>query len=79
MVHRAAQNLPLIQSVAYPVFGCPGYFMDGPEPSRQASAMSIGVNAKGYQILVVICAACGHNGHVNPARVTRQALPLSQV
>jgi hypothetical protein len=30
--------------------------------------MNVGVHAKGYQILVVICAACGHSGHVDPAK-----------
>lgn len=25
-------------------------------------AMNVGVDAKGYQILVVICASCGHSG-----------------
>jgi hypothetical protein len=31
--------------------------------------MNIGVDAKGYQILVVFCTVCRHRGHVDPARV----------
>jgi hypothetical protein len=37
---------------------------------RHPAAMNIGVGAKGYQILVVPCDACGHCGHVDPKRAT---------
>jgi len=44
--------------------------MDELAHSRHSAAMNVGVHSKGHQILVVICAACGHSGHVDPARVT---------
>jgi hypothetical protein len=44
--------------------------MDERVGAMHSAAMNVGVDSKGYQILVVICAACGHSGHVNPARVS---------
>jgi hypothetical protein len=44
--------------------------MDERVAAMHSAAMNIGVDSKGYQILVVMCVACGHNGHVDPARVT---------
>jgi hypothetical protein len=44
--------------------------MDERFAAMHSADMNIGVDSKGYQILVVICVACGHNGHVDPARVT---------
>jgi transposase-like protein len=44
--------------------------MDDLTLSRHSAAMNVGVDAKGYQILVVMCVACGHSGHVDPVRVT---------
>jgi hypothetical protein len=41
-----------------------------PAAAAQRTEMNIGVDSKGYQILAVICVACGHNGYVDPARVT---------
>ena len=58
------------QSVAYPIIARSKYFMDEPGAAMHSSAMNVGTDAKGYQILVVICVARGHNGHVDPKRVT---------
>jgi hypothetical protein len=44
--------------------------MDGLSVRRHAAAMNVGVDAKGYQVLVVWCDACGHCGHVDPKRAT---------
>jgi hypothetical protein len=45
-------------------------FMDGLMRSMHPAAMNVGVDAKGYQILVVWCGVCGHSGHVDPKRAT---------
>jgi len=44
--------------------------MDERVAAMHSADMNIGVDSKGYQILIVICAACGHSGHVDPARAT---------
>jgi hypothetical protein len=44
--------------------------MDGFSSARHPAAMNVAVDAKGYQILVAWCDACGHSGHVNPKRAT---------
>ena len=36
--------------------------MDERIAAMHSAAMNIGVDSKGYQILVVMCVACGHNG-----------------
>jgi hypothetical protein len=64
------RNSAPIQSVVFPMLTGFRCFMDGPTRSRAPCAMKVGVGAKGYQILVVGCDACGHCGHVDPKRAT---------
>jgi hypothetical protein len=35
-------------------------------------ALNVGAGAKGYQVLVVWCDACGNSGHVDPKRATAE-------